>query len=197
MRTRTAFAFCGAFGAVSAVSAQTSISWVDMSHGANPSLTTAFIAKDGWEFWAFGANNSDARDLELGRLYPVGKRWLVGGYGVIWPASGKVFGLPFAMYQDDVLGGHLRLKLGSYLPLNGGPTILFSDESSLLWRARKGISWGPILSYSQVGDAQPTVRLGLTLRLTKGTTGLELSCQPVYLSNRGLTSFRIGITQGF
>lgn len=179
----------------STVSAQTSVSWVDSAKGGSPSVTTAFITKDGWEVWAFGANNPKTLDLELGHLYPVGKKWLVGGYAVLWPASGKVFGLPFAIYQDDVLGGHLCLKLGSYLPLNGGPTILFSDESSLLWRARKGTSWGPILSFSQSGDAQPTAKLGLTLRLTKGTTTLELSCQPVYLSNRGLTRFRIGITQ--
>lgn len=177
--------------------AQSSLAWWDVQKGSDPYLTTAYFAKQGWEVWVFGANRADTQDVELGQLFPVGKNWLVGGYAAVWPQSGKWFAIPIAIYQRDLLGGHLTLKLGQYLPLNGGPRILFSDESSLLWRARKGMSWGPILSYVQVNGNKPTARLGLTLRLTKGRTGLELSCQPAYLSGNGETRFRVGVSQGF
>ncbi|OGD61136.1 hypothetical protein A3A71_00875 [Candidatus Berkelbacteria bacterium RIFCSPLOWO2_01_FULL_50_28] len=186
-----------AFAVASIVSAQTSLVWVDSAKGGSPSVTAAFFAKDGWEVWAFGANNPKTLDLELGRLFPWGKKVLVGGYVAVWPDSNRTFGIPFVMVNDKVLGGHLCLKLGCYLPLNGGPTILFSDESSLLWEAKKGLSWGPILSYVQVDGGKPIARLGLSLRLTKGDETLELSCQPVYLSGDGETRFRIGITHRF
>lgn len=177
-------------------SAQTVLSRVDVNKWGNPSLTTAFFTKDGWEVWVFGANRSDTQDLELGHLYPLGKKWLAGGYGVIWPDSGKVFGLPFVMYRDSVVGGSLTLKIGSYLPLNGGPRILFSDESSLKWRAGKGVSWGPVFSYGQVNGGKPTEKLGLSINLTRGGTDLELSCQSVYLGeNRGAPHFRFQISQ--
>lgn len=191
----TALAFVTATSTT--VLAQTSISWVDSAKGGPPAVTTAFITKDGWEVWAFGVNNPKTLDLELGRLFPLGKKWLVGGYVAIWPESKKSFGIPFAMLNDRVLGGSLCLKLGYYLPLNGGPTILFSDESSLLWEAKKGVRWGPIVSYLQVDGGKPTARLGLSLRLTRGASTLELSCQPVYLSGSGETRFRIGLTQRF
>lgn len=190
----TALAF---FVTVSIVSAQTSVVWVDSAKGGTPSVTAAFFAKDGWEVWAFGANNPKTLDLELGHLFPWGKKMLVGGYIAVWPEAKKSFGIPFAMFNDKVLGGHLRLKLGYYLPLNGGPRILFSDESSLLWEARKGVSVGPILSFVQVDNNKPTARLGLSLRLTKGDETLELSCQPTYLSGSGETRFRVGLSRRF
>ncbi|QQG49836.1 MAG: hypothetical protein HZB70_03505 [Candidatus Berkelbacteria bacterium] len=184
--------------AIAAISvAQTSISWFDITKGGQPSLTTAFISNEGWELWAFGANNSKTLDLEFGQLYPVGKNWLIGGYGVVWPSSSKLFALPFVIYKDSVLGGKLVLKLGHYVPLNGGPTITFSDESSLLWEVRTGISMGPIVSYSKVNELKPTIKLGLTLRLSKGKETLELSCQPFYLSDSGETRFRVGLTTRF
>ncbi len=189
--------FVVALTVAASATAQLSITRMDVNKGGNPSLTTAFIAKDGTEVWVFGADRADTQDVELGHLYPLGKKWLVGGYGAYWPGSKKVFALPFVLYHDTVLGGQLTLKLGDYLPLNGGPTILFSDESSLLWRARKGMSWGPILSLSKVRDDKPTVKLGLSLHLSRGRTDLELGCQPVYLSGGGAPHFRIAVSQGF
>lgn len=159
---------------------------IDMSRGSDPYHTTAIMTDRGWEFWAFGSNSYDLIDLEFGRLYPIGSKLLVGGYAVYWPSSKKFFALPWATYSDQFLGGTATINMAAYLPVNGGPRILFSDSSSLMWQDKRGNAVGLSASYWQFDRDPATLRVGpaVSLRLNSTTT-LKLSYQSAYLIGDG------------
>jgi hypothetical protein len=170
---------------------------VDMSREAKPYYTAGVVLENGWELWGFGYTHAQTADLEVGKLIPVGEKLFLGGYGVLWPDSGKVYLLPWAVYTDRVLGGTLSLNLATYLPLNGGPRILFSDNSTLVWRDRRGNGIG--LSgalWSQEGT-KPTLRIGPQLELVYRATTLKVNYQPLYLTGSGPGVARIEVVQKF
>lgn len=180
-----------------AVAQRTLIHRIDMSRSNEPYHVTAILLDSGWEFWAFASTRSELLDLEVGRLYPLGKKLLVGGYATYWPDSKEWFGIPWVSYNDSVAGGQLNVNLAAYIPLNGGPRILFSDETTLVWQS-KTFNYGVVVSYWKFGDDTATIRLGSTFRFAVGkTTNLKINYQPLFLAGQGQPNWRIELSQRF
>ncbi len=173
----------------------TLIQRVDMSHGNQPYYTSAVLLSSGWELWGFGHTHAATRDLEVGKLLPVNKKLLLGGYGVLWPDSGKAFAMPWATYNDKIGSAALNLNLAAYLPVNGGPTILFSDESSLVWFTRHQ-DWGvgAVASYWAEERISPMLRLGPTIRWSHGDTSVKVNYQPFYTVGKGEPTWRFEVS---
>lgn len=170
---------------------------VDMSRGSEPYHVTAVISDSGWELWAFGSTRHELLDLEMGRLFPVEKNLLVGGYAIYWPASGEWFVAPALSYNQSLLGGQLSVFALIYVPLNNGPRISLVDDASLTWSSGK-VRYGLAANYFKFGDDPASLRLGPTVRLPLGeTTNIKLGYQPLYLAGQGKPSWRVELSQRF
>lgn len=179
-----------------AIAQGTLIHRVDVSRGSQPYHTTALILDTGWELWGFGDSNRESLDLELGRLFPVGKNLLVGGYAINWPASKKWFVAPAFSYSQRVFGGQLGAFVAMYVPLNGGPRTLLADDIS--WtKLACGFSYGLAANYWQFDHDPVTLRLGPTAKVLVGDTTLKISYQPWYPVGRGKPVLRLELSQRF
>lgn len=175
--------------------AQTLIQRFDLSRGSAPYLTTAWLDKSGWEVWAFGDSRSDTLDLEFGRLLVNKGKWSLSGYAVNWPQSGKWFVIPWTTYSDTVAKGALTFNLATYVPLNGGPNIWFSDGSSLMWPLTSGTKLGISGAFSQ-SPGSNQLRFGPQIELPLGTATLRVSYHPFVMGDARAT-MRVEITQKF
>lgn len=183
---------------IASVHAQgTFIHRVDMTRNNNPYYTGAIILDSGWEFWGFGYDNQATQDWEIGRLYPVGGNWYIGGYAAYWPDSKKWFALPWVTYYDSLANGQLNINLCTYIPLNGGPRILFSDGSTLVWQDKRGNDFGLVASYWRFGNAPATLRIGPTIGLSLGKTKLRINYEPLHILGSGPSVLRIETTFRF
>jgi len=170
---------------------------IDMSHGSEPYHVTAVLLDSGWELWAFGSTRSDLLDLEVGRLFPVSKNLLLGGYAIYWPDAKKSFVAPALSYNQSIGTGQLSIFAAIYQPLNGGPHILLVDDASFIWKQRE-TSYGLAANYFQFGSDPASLRVGPTARLPLGhTTNLKLSYQPLYLVGHGQPTLRVELSQRF
>lgn len=174
--------------------AQTTIIYrADMSRSNEPYHVTAVILNSGWEFWAFGSTRSELLDLEVGRLFPVNKNLLLGGYAIYWPDTKKSFVAPALSCSQPIFGGKLNVFAAMYVPLNDGPRILVVDDLSLTWNGL-----GLAANYFKFASDPASLRLGLTDRLPIGkTTSLKLSYQPFYLVGHGQPTVRVELSQRF
>lgn len=169
---------------------------IDVSRGIQPYHTTALILDTDWELWAFGDTSSESLDLELGRLFPIGKNLLVGGYAISWPASEKWFVAPAVSYSQKAFGGQLSAFVAMYVPLNGGPRILLADDISWTKQTR-GFSYGLAANYWQFDHDPATLRLGPTAKVLVGDTTLKISYQSLYLVGHGRPTVRLELSQRF
>lgn len=179
-----------------AVAQGTSIYRIDMSRSNEPYHATAVLMDSGWEFWAFGSTRSELLDLEVGRLFPVNKNLLLGGYAIYWPDTGKSFVAPALSYSQPIFGGKLSVFAAMYVPLNGGPRILLADDISWTKQIR-GFSYGLAANYWQFDHDPATLRLGPTAKVLVGDTTLKISYQSLYLVGHGRPTVRLELSQRF
>jgi len=114
------------------------------------------------EVWAFSPKTNGA-DLEVGRLYqvksPKSTFLMVGGYYANWPNQKQSFAVPYLLAKATVGGVHLAGTLGTYVPLNGGPNIVFCDEASATVNVDKKVQVGLATSF-WTQDGSTTHRIG-------------------------------------
>jgi len=152
------------------------INWADFIHGET-SLTIAVITPS-IEFFALGYNTRH-KDLEVGKLFPVkGGKFLVGGYLVSFPDTNKYFLLPWVVYNDKFGKAQLNVNLAQYVPLNGGPRIFFSTESSLVYPIGKKFELGISGSFARVNGGETPFSIGPTLRYKLKNSILKINYQP-------------------
>lgn len=107
----------------------TTITRVDGMHGNQPTYTLGIMMPE-IELWGF--TFPSAPDIEIGRLWRVYKHSDItlsaGVYGTYWTNPQQYFAEPWihAELTRGKLG--LTIDVASYLPLNGGPTVLYADE---------------------------------------------------------------------
>lgn len=177
---------------------QTLLHRIDMRPHQLPYHTSAWLDKSGWEIWAFGETDPSLLDLELGKMTPVGKQWLLGGYGVFWPQAGKIFAMPWLTYSTPMGGGLFTANLASYLPVNGGPIILFMDDTSLVWSNKASQGIGLVASLFHVQGDPWAVPIGLTARLPLDKrTNLKLNYQPFQLVGHTQAQVRLELSHRF
>ncbi len=140
---------------------------IDGGHGLVPSHTIGVVTPygEGWIF-TFPA----FPDVELGKLFTLYNRGphslLGGGYAATWTKTSQYFALPWLTYNGTFGRWKTNINLASYQPLNGGPTIFFSDESSVVHELKSGLSLGIATTYwSQAGATTPW-RFGPILKAT-------------------------------
>lgn len=177
-------------------SAQTLTQRIDFSRGSQPYTTTFWLDKSGWELDWFGNNASQNWDIELSHSILTTSHLTVCAGAVSWPASRKYFGLLTAFYTDKLAGADLFLMVGGYLPLNGGPQILLSDDSALMWPSGKDTKLGVGTTFFLEGGAAQ-LRLGPQLEYTLRGTTLRLSYQPFHLVGKGPVVTRIELSTRF
>lgn len=175
--------------------AQTLLQRTDVSHSKKPYHVSAIFLKDGWELWAFGDTRRQSLDIEVGRSLWSNGAWSFSGYGVVWPDSNKWFALPWVNYSSRLAGGALSANLAAYMPLNGGPKILFSDGSALIWRNTKGNGIGVSASYWGEEGMPASLRVGPQVELTVNKSHIKLYYQFVYVKGSGKPGARLEVTQ--
>lgn len=146
------------------------INRVDANRGAGPSFTNGIVLFDsGLEFWSLG----NGTDLEVGKLWPIYQHkqvsLLAGGYVVYWPESEDYFLLPWLHGEASTGRLCLAADVAGYLPLTGGPSILFSNEVSLTYQPRKGLRLGLATAFWDQEGYDVTARLGPTVKLNLGS----------------------------
>lgn len=142
---------------------------VDFFPGQPGSFTTGILLFDsGLEVWTFG----NGSDVELGKLWDVYHskhvKVLAGGYVAYWPDTNQYFILPWL--QGEVNSGRTQFKgsVSDYLPLNGGPNILYSNELALTYRPVKGIRLGVATAFWNQEGYQTTNRVGPKVEIDFG-----------------------------
>lgn len=174
----------------------------EFSRGTDPYHVTALFTKEGWEVWAFGdtSRQGNLLDVEVGHpIAQFGKHCTLLGYAVLWPTSNKWFAIPWLNYTGTLPGrADYSLNLAGYLPVNGGPHILFSDGSHIMWRDLKGNGIGMAgFLWNQQGFAS-TLRLGVQADVVVSKTlSLTFGYQPFYLQGAGNPVFRVESTFKF
>jgi hypothetical protein len=148
------------------------------------------------EVWAFSPETKYS-DLEIGRLYqvksPKATTLMLGGYYAIWPNQKQSFAVPYMLAKATVGRMHLAGTLGSYVPLNGGPNIIFSDEASALVNVDKKVQVGIATSF-WTQDGSTTHRIGPKVSADIGE-GYTVSLR--YLQGNAPSTFRCLVTKAF
>ena len=162
------------------------INWADFIDGET-SLTAAVITPS-IEFFALGYNTNH-KDLEIGKLFPIkGGKFLVGGYAVVFPDTDKYFLLPWIVYNEKFGKARLNVNLAQYVPLNGGPRIFFSTDSSLVYPLGEKFELGLSTSFARVNGGETPFSLGPTLRYKLKNNILKVNYQP-FAANPPLSVF--------
>ena len=141
--------------------ADTAIYRIDSKAGTT--AATYAVLTPQLELWAYAAQTKDA-DLETGRLYqiPSPKKTLVlaGGYYAYWADGRKSFAEPYLVLGVTVGRVKLAADGGSYLPLNGGPTVHYVNEASAMAPLDRKVQVGLAASL-WYQDGVTTTRIGL------------------------------------
>lgn len=158
--------------------AQTVLHWLDGTRaGSTPAA--AVLMRQG-EVWVFNYDHPADRRLEIGNLWAVGQNWHLGGYGVVWPQSGRLAVLPWAQYSGSLpLGAQLNANLATYIPLGRGSMSVLADPVSLTWKLPSGWGVGGVASLWWPTDGQPELRAGPVLQKRFGNLDLSLRWQPL------------------
>lgn len=122
----------------------TVITRVDAARG-NPAYFTGGVIVPEIEIWGFNIG-TPLEDYEVGRLYSVleseNVSILGGGYIAWWPHDEKWFVLPWVTVNAKVGEIKFHTDLSQYVPLNGGPDVFFSNETSLMTNVTDSTSVG-------------------------------------------------------
>jgi hypothetical protein len=193
MKNKTLLIVTAALLAATA-NAQTLIVRTQARDASAPYSTLGLLLPSGWELWGFGLPNHRTADVQIGRVTPVNRNLLLGASLAYWPASKKSFVQPIGFYFGRAFGGDFKSQFATYVPLNGGPRIWFSEETRLDWHVG-GIHLGVSGSYWQFEGSDAEIRVGPIVRfpITQGATG-SVSCHPFYLSGKGDPTLRFEVT---
>lgn len=183
--------------AVSANAQTTAYTRFDGYRGSSPTYAIGVVRPE-LEFWAFTLPTFP--DLEIGKLFsvPAGKNFtvLAGGYAVSWPNAKQYFALPWVYAQASEGSTKLTVQLASYLPVNGGPTIFFSDESSVTYSLSKKLDAGVAAAFwNQPGSRLP-LRFGPVIK-AQLSKNVGLSARALLFGGRAADSFRLELTTSF
>ncbi len=169
----------------------------DGFRGSSPSYGFGVVRPE-IEVWALAL--PDYPDVEIGKLFPVKCRGndtlLVGGYAVSWPNARQYFALPWGYYQNTSNGTTLSIQLGSYVPLNGGPTVFFSDESSLVHSVGNGVSLGLATAFWHQRGASNPMHFGPVLKAQLNRS-ISLSARALVFGSKAPDNFRLELTTTF
>lgn len=138
---------------------------------------------DDWELWAFNVDDYDTLDLEIGtKIAPLvqedGLTIDLYGYAAWWPATGDWFAMPWLTIEGNILGGKLKSYQAEYVPINGGPWIWFSSDTSLMWPVSDDVDLGLKAHWwKQEGFSTP-VHWGFKAKKEIGKSCLEMSYCP-------------------
>lgn len=168
---------------------------VDLSPNRGPYAVTAVITPD-IELWAFGWQNKQEVDLEVGRLVPIGN-FLVGGYAVAWPDSGKYFAMPWVTYTGKLGNAEAVANLSMYLPINGGPTIFYSSEIAVRWPVNRHLSAGVAASFWEQDSGPMPLQFGPSLRFSSGSTAIKWNWEPFATSGKASQRHQIEVSRKF
>ena len=167
---------------------------VDMTQGDEPYFASAFFLPNGWQVWSFGWTNKQTATHEVGKMFKVSPKLQFGAFLVSEPDVNRNSIQSWLTYQDKAFGGELTLYGAFRQPFGKGSRIVFSDNSSLIWRNRKGTGAGLTAFYWKTEGFQPTLRLGPALEVPLKRGNLTLSYQPLYLEGKGNPIFRVQVT---
>ncbi len=168
----------------------------DATRGGKPYDTIGVLTPQ-IELWAFGWNTRQAQDLQIGRLWPVSKTLSIGAYAVTWPTQNKQFIEPWIDYNDSLGAAKVSISLAQYVPLNGGPRIFFSNESSIRWQAGHDREAGIVVSFWRENSGAAPIRLGPTIRWKIGTSNVRLNWQPLSFNGSAPERLRLQINTFF
>lgn len=171
---------------------------VDMPRGGESHWTSAWLDASGWEGWVFSL--PDFPIYEAGRLFPVktgdDTLLLVGGYGSWWQKTNQAFVEPFAVYHKP-LSDEWTFEAcgGAYVPLNGGPWVLYTNDVSVnhdLGKVSVGIGAN---NWWQEGSSS-TFGVGPKVKIS-GPAGSSLSLRYFWGLNGGVDTARVEGTINF
>ena len=153
------------------------------------------VFTDKIEVMAYGAEGKFPI-YEIGRLWPVSKSKhhvvLAGIYGSRREKVDQWHVEPFMLakaWRGKTTG---TAKLFSYLPLNGGPTLVGADELSVVHSVTPTVGIGVEGTFFKANPSPLEVQWGPTIRLKRGDTSVSAR----YLSfGRGAESFRLTVSR--
>lgn len=171
------------------------------AQGSVKGYTIGLEDKNGVGVYAF-YYNTKFPEYDLGQIKQIwaGKHafLLGGGYLAYWPGSNQGnawFAQPWLIGGASVGKVDFHLGLGAYAPLNGGPTILFSNDASALYSATPTLRAGVGATYWNQTGSPAVLRYGPKVRLKLGS-GYDLS-MAAYIWGHHESNYRVVLTKSF
>lgn len=128
------------------VMAETSVMQrTDMVGGGDPSYTFGIFTDSGLEFWGLGL--PDYPDYEVGKTWELSalstdkRKIYMSAYAVVWPKAephDQYFLLPWPSASWQVGKAEVKADLYAYIPVNGGPLCIGTNDTGITWPVGKG-----------------------------------------------------------
>lgn len=141
----------------------------DTRDGRKPGLTVGYMSPE-LELWAFNVPQFPLYEVGRTNYWKLGESTgvLAGGYVSWWPKSDQWFIEPWSLWQHTSGNTRLMGKVAAYMPLDGGPWYLYSDQVAATYQVTPQLNVGPAADWWLVSGSKPSAGVGAVANLSLG-----------------------------